>query len=128
LTLVDTLSFLNIDNDAIRLPSSEIELLPERFMASLKEENKIPRLSFIEKKGKEYIQMQDKTTFIMSQQEIGARWESIVLLVEKSEVERTKSNNKLSWLFALSFLITFTLVLFGLEGACKPNYFFYFVY
>lgn len=56
LALVDTLSFLNIDNDAIRLPSSEIELLPERFMAFLNEENNIPRLSFIEKKGKEYIQ------------------------------------------------------------------------
>ena len=124
LAIVDTLSFLNIDNDAIRLPSSEIELLPERFMAFLKEENNIPRLSFIEKKGKEYIQTQDKTTFIMSQQEIEARWESIVLLVEKSEVERTKSSNKLSWIFALPFLITFTLVLSGLEGSLETKLFF----
>ncbi|URM37593.1 hypothetical protein [Flavobacterium anhuiense] len=38
LSISDTLSFFNINNGAMRVASSEIELLPERFIAYLSDE------------------------------------------------------------------------------------------
>lgn len=39
LAIADTLSFFNVDNGAMRLDSSEIEFLPNQFIALLSEED-----------------------------------------------------------------------------------------
>ena len=51
LSIADTLSFFNIDNGALRVDVSEIDLLPSRFIALLSEENNNPQLTFIENKN-----------------------------------------------------------------------------
>ena len=51
LAIADTLSFFNIDNGVIRIAISDIELLPDRFVTLLKEEESDAKLYFIEKKG-----------------------------------------------------------------------------
>jgi len=112
LSISDTLNFLNINNGAMRVDSSEIELLPERFIAYLSEEKNKLQLCFVEKKGSEYVYIKDKKTLILSQQDLEARWENIVLLAEKSEIELTNSNNKLSWIIFIWFLAIFILVLY----------------
>ena len=47
LSITDTLSFFNIDNGAIRLANSEMELLPDLCIALLKEEDNKQQLYFI---------------------------------------------------------------------------------
>jgi len=126
LSIADTLSFFNIDNGSMRLASSEIELLPQRFIAFLREEKNKPQLCFIEKKGNDYIYTKDLKTSIISKKEIETKWESIVLLVEKPEIEISKSNNKSSWILPLSFSIIFILILFQFEGNLQTKLFFLF--
>lgn len=126
LAIVDTLTFFNIDNGAMRLDSSEIELLPNNFMAFLREGSNRPELFFIEKKGDEYLYTKDKKASFISKQEIETKWESIVLLVEKSEIGIPKSNSKKSWILPFSLLVTFLLVLFLLEGSLQSKIFFLF--
>lgn len=126
LAIVDTLTFFNIDNGAIRLNASEIELLPVNFIAFLKDEMNNPQLYFIEKKANYYLYTKDNKTTNISKQEIEARWENIVLLVEKPEVELTKSGNKLTWVIPLSFLAIFLLVLFQFDDNLQTQLFFLF--
>lgn len=125
LSIADTLSFFNINNGAMRLASSEIELLPERFIAFLREEKNTPQLCFIEKKGSDYVYTKDKKTSIISKQEIETRWDSLVLLVEKTEIE-IKSSHKSSWILPLCLLATFILVLLQFDDNLQTKLFFLF--
>ncbi|MFV8369601.1 thioredoxin domain-containing protein [Flavobacterium sp. LB2R40] len=126
LSIVDTLTFFNIDNGAMRLTFSEIELLPDRFITFLKEEKNKPQLCLIEKKGNEYFQTKDKKTSIISKKEIETRWEGIVLIAEKTEIEITKSIDKSSWVLTISFLVTFILVLLQFKDKMQIKLFFLF--
>lgn len=126
LSISDTLSFFNINNGATRLASSEIELLPERFIAFLREEKNKLQLCFIEKKGSEYVYTKDKKSLIISKQDLETRWENIVLLVEKSEIELTNSSNKLSWITPIWFLAIFILVLYQSVDNLQTKLFFLF--
>lgn len=55
LAIVDTLTYFNIDNCAIRLGSSEIDLLPTRFIVFLKEENNTSKLYSLGIKKKTFL-------------------------------------------------------------------------
>ena len=124
LSISDTLSFFNINNGAMRLASSEIELLPERFIAVLREENNKLQLCFIEKKGNEYVYIKDKKSLIISKQDLETKWENIVLLAEKSEIELTNSSNKLSWIIPIWFLAIFILILYQSADNLQTKLFF----
>jgi len=126
LSISDTLSFFNINNGAMRLASSEIELLPERFIAVLREENNKLQLCFIEKKGNEYVYIKDKKSLIISKQDLETKWENIVLLAEKSEIELTNSSNKLSWIIPIWFLAIFILILYQSADNLQTKLFFLF--
>jgi hypothetical protein len=52
LSIADTLSFFKINNGATPATISEIELLPERFVASLKEEKNNHNFTLLRKKEK----------------------------------------------------------------------------
>lgn len=86
LAITDTLSFFNIDNGVITVGISEIELLPDRFVALLDTKKSQPCLHFVEKKGDDYFCFKDKIPMVLSIQDLVSRWKHTVLLVEKSEI------------------------------------------
>jgi Thioredoxin/Vitamin K epoxide reductase family len=128
LSIADTLSFFNIDNGAISVKLSEIELLPERFVASLKEENKESQLYFIEKKGGVYFCSNNKKPVALSKLQLESRWDNLVLLVEKSEAENVAKANKSKWFWILPLLciIFFVAILLQFQDNIQTKFFFLF--
>ncbi len=128
LAVSDTLSFFNIDNGVIRAAISDIELLPNRFVALLKEKKSISKLYFIEKKGTAYFCFHDKKTAVISKSELESRWEGIVLLAEKPTNEEALKPNKKGWSWALPLftLLFLTLVLAPLETTLSTKLFLFF--
>lgn len=121
LSIADALSFFNISNGVIRIDSTEIELLPEHFIAVLTEENDRPTLDialyFVEQNGANYFCTKDKKAIIIAKAELESRWNGIVLLVEKSENEEDQKLTKNHWFWVLQIfaLVLFLLVLFQNE-------------
>ncbi len=126
LSIADTLSFFNIDNSAFRLDVKEIELLPNRFVTLLKEENNKKSLHFIEKKGIAYFYFKDKKLFEMSKSDFISRWDNIVLLLEKTESEKIKNKSNLNWILPILCVILFFMVIFQFEKKLNTNLFFMF--
>ena len=60
LSITDTLSFFNIDNGALRVEAIDIDLLPNRFIALLDEEETPPQLYFTENKKDKFYCTKDK--------------------------------------------------------------------
>lgn len=126
LSITDTLTFFNINNGAINVGSSEIELLPDRFVTFFREKQKKPQLLLIEKKGNDYFQTKEKETLRLSLSELEDKWGGVVLIAEKPEFEHTKSTNKLSWVLPLSLSIIFIVFLFQCEANLQTKLFFLF--
>ncbi|PWA05411.1 thioredoxin domain-containing protein [Flavobacterium psychrotolerans] len=127
LSISDSLNFFNIENGAIHISVSEIELLPDRFVALLKEDNDKPRLYFVDRKSDKYFFTKDKKTSEISKVSLESRWQGIVLLVEKSVLEEAKSKiNKLSWVLPLLCLGIFLVMLFQFETSLLTKLFFVF--
>lgn len=113
LSIADTLSFFNIDNGALRVDISEIDLLPYRFIALLSERNNNPQLTFIDNKNGKYYCTNDKKTIKKTRLELEKLWKDTVLLVEKPEYEATptKKNDRSNFLPVLCLgLLSFTLL------------------
>lgn len=101
-SLTDTLSFFNIKNGVIHVESSDIELLPNRFVTLLKgQQNNQPKLYFIEKKENLYFYLKGERGVLISKQELKSRWNNIVLLVEPSEGENIAESKVKKWFWAL---------------------------
>jgi hypothetical protein len=96
LAFADALSFFNIPNISARLSKKEIESLPDLFIALLKEEDKEPFLSFVQKEDFFYKYTQEKTTTKVSSKEFQNLWQDIVLLVEKPEGFRVREGKYFS--------------------------------
>jgi len=126
LAIADTLSFFNINNAAMRVEISQIELLPNRFVALLSEEDNKPQLCFIEEKAGNYFCTKDKMTTSITKQELEQRWHSVVLFVEKPDVETAKAKSKLSWIVPLVCLAFFLLVLNSFQIHLYSGLFFIF--
>ena len=111
LAVADTLTFFNINNGAIRVDFSNIELLPNRFVSLLKKPNSKPELCFIEKKVNKYFITEEKKTTEIGIIELEEKWTEIVLLVEKSEYEPAKSSkDKFSRALPIMCLLAFVFV------------------
>lgn len=128
LAISDTLSFFNIANIAARLDKNKIALLPNRFIVLLNEELTIPKLSFVEKKGENYLVIVNKIAFLISKQELGERWANIVLLIEKSDTEHVTKKIKYgyNWTLLSFILITFLAILHYFNTPLQTNLFFIF--
>lgn len=85
LAIVDTLTFFNIQNGVVRVDVSEIELLPDRFIAPLIEEKTTSSAQpyFVEQKEDNYYYTKDKNAIKISKSVLESRWNGIVLLIEK---------------------------------------------
>lgn len=113
LALSDTLKFFNITNGAFKIDRSEIELLPNNFVARLKKDN-IDFLSFIEKKEDVFVYTNGtEQKHSASKSDFEILWDDIVLLVEQDakEVAKPKTKNLLLHsLLIISALLFLTLV------------------
>jgi len=128
LAITDTLSFFNIDNGVISVETSEIGLLPNRFVVLLKKENSQPQFHFIEKNDHTYFNLIDKKKVEISKSELESRWNNLVLLIEKSETKDIliENKNNYSWIFPSLCLALFLVVLFQYEENFQTKLFFTF--
>lgn len=128
-SLTDTLSFFNIDNGVIHVESSDIELLPNRFVTLLKgQHNNQPQLYFIEKKEDLYFYSKDERTISIPKEELESRWNNIVLLVEPSAGENIAATKVNIWYWTLYVLcgVAFFATLLLLEENWQVKIFFLF--
>jgi protein-disulfide isomerase/uncharacterized membrane protein len=117
LAISDTLYFFNIDNVAARVRFTEIDNMPNRFITLLNENSGKSQLHFIEKKGDSYFSTKDKKTIEISKNTLKSRWENIVLLAEKSEIEHTIKKEKKQWKwFLYSLCSTFFIAAISSSG------------
>ncbi|MCZ8331336.1 MAG: thioredoxin domain-containing protein [Flavobacterium sp.] len=128
LAIADTLSFFNIDNGAMRIDSSEIDFLPNQFIALLSEVDHKPELYFVERKENTYFCKIDKKVVALSKLELESQWKGIVLLVEKQETKEFLKPRKSYLSIALQIFgfVLFVLVLSQFEVALTTNFFFVF--
>ncbi len=132
LAIADALTFFNIRNGVVRVDISEIELLPEHFIAVLTEENDKSTLDtqlyFVEQKGASYFCSKDKKATEIAKGELESRWNGIVLLVEKDEtvptIDAKKSN--LFWVLPLFGILFFFTTLVMVEEGFITKLFFIF--
>jgi len=112
LALSDTLSFFNIVNGAIKVNSSEIEQLPNNFLAKLNRNNN--DLLYVENKGDDFyvINEPSKKKELISKEELIKLWGGIVLLVENDETNTLKAKpKKLNYILITSCLLLLVAVL-----------------
>ena len=110
LALSDTLKFFNINNGAFKIEKAEIELLPNSFIARLKNDQ-TDYLSFVEKKENTFIYTngtEKKHSALKHDFEL--LWDDVVLLAENdANVSNLKSKQKSNVRFFLPLL---TIILF----------------
>lgn len=130
LAIADTLTFFNIQNAVVRVDVSELELLPESFIALLEEENTMlkPQLYFVEQKKGVFFCTKDKKEVEVSESSFQLRWNGIVLLIEKEEIKEIKSANnridkKMFWVLQSFLVLLVFLMLILVEGDFKSKLF-----
>lgn len=116
LSISDTLNFLNVDNIAVKVNSDEIDKLPTRFVCLLSNENFESKLFFVEKRGDNYLCIDDKKTKTLSKSELANNWKEIVLIAEKQEIEKNIKTQKYFTLFPIVTVVLFFAVLFTLNS------------
>ncbi len=115
LAITDTLSFFNIDNGVLRVAFEQIKLLPQRFLAILKENGNETHIYLVEQQRNGFYITRDNKSAKISIQDLESRWGEFILLAEKEEVISSfKSKNKLFW-FGLSVCTALYLILFIAE-------------
>ncbi|WP_299247793.1 thioredoxin domain-containing protein [uncultured Aquimarina sp.] len=96
LSYSDSLFFFGISNYVAEIPFESIDLLPDKFMAFLKEEDSSAFLAFVNKKDDNYNYSVDGRKRIIDKNIFKDRWNGTFLLVEDSKEEllpkRTKNN------------------------------------
>jgi hypothetical protein len=114
LSISDTLTFFNINNGALQIEASQIDFLPDQFMALLKEANNEEQLYFISRKGEKYITIKNKTSYEIDREVLESRWLNLIFLVEKTDFENTNNIKKYKTLTVLfiSCIILFLLLYF----------------
>nr|WP_315170976.1 thioredoxin domain-containing protein [uncultured Flavobacterium sp.] len=110
LAVADTLSFFNIDNIAIQVGISEIELLPDHFICLLDKESAETGFYFIERKDEIYTYTKDRKTVNITKSDLESRWNNIVLLIEKAEIEYTKQIKINNWYWVLPALCIISFI------------------
>lgn len=102
LSIIDTLSFFNIENGAFQVDLSQIEFLPNRFLTILQDESMDSQYYLIERKKGYYFCYRGNNKIKISQKILQSRWHGRIILIEKpntkSEIEQ-KRNNSLKKMF-----------------------------
>lgn len=124
----DTLSFFNIENGVLKVFPSEIELLPNYFVAFLNDKEGNSELLFIEKNGNDYYYTQDENKHKLNKLELESLWKNIVLLIVKPEIEEIpiKIKTKFHWILHILFIVLFLINIFQFEDNLQTILFFLF--
>lgn len=118
LSISDTLSFFKINNGALRVPLSEIDLLPSNFLALLKKNDSREEIFLIEKKENNiYVCSNNNDRIEISKTELETRWQNIVLLIEKNENTKIliKKPNIISKILIFTNIFLLSLLLYFYE-------------
>ncbi len=126
LSVADTLNFLNIENGALKIIMSEIDLLPNRFIALLNEKHQVPLLYFLEKKRDCFVQYKDGNKTILTKTELEQQWNDVVLLVEKTEKDKKNIRNNYSFIFSILWFSFSIILLIIFQNSYQSNLFFIF--
>tara|TARA_R110002096_G_scaffold42475_6_gene114654 strand:+ start:16911 stop:18548 length:1638 start_codon:yes stop_codon:yes gene_type:complete len=113
LALSDTLNFFNINNGAFKIKKSEIDLLPNTFIARLKKGH-TDFLSFVEKKDNSFLYTNgSEKNNSVPKNDFESLWDDVVLLAEHEEtLLKPKSKNWFNRSLLLISLLLFASVLF----------------
>ncbi|WP_437373371.1 hypothetical protein [Maribacter litoralis] len=114
LAVSDTLKFFRINNGALVVNSSEIELLPDAFIAKLKIEKSNP-FFLVVKKNKLYTIKNKESNIVkvLSLEELKSIWQDMVFLVEnEKQIEDTSSNNAPSYFLNFIFGSLFVYIFY----------------
>lgn len=112
LSLSDTLSFFNVNNAAFKIDSTEIDLLPNNFIANLKKDN-VNFLSFVEKNETKisYTNGSEKK-YLLTKDQFVELWDDVILLAEKdTEIVKPKSKNWVNLSLRVLTIVLFVLVI-----------------
>ena len=113
LSIVDTLSFFNIDNVVVHVKFSDIPLLPNRFITLLTEDNREPELTLIQRIENRYFVEERINTVEILLSDLESRWNGICHLIEKTQTETGKGKkNKTYIIMGILSLFTFLFLLF----------------
>jgi len=113
LSISDTLSFFNIENGALKVLKTEIDFLPDSFIALLKNGNEDTFLYFVERNGKDFILSDDTKRKTVTKTDLEDEWCDVILLIEKNSDIVSNRKKPVSIIF-LSIWICFTLTLVNL--------------
>jgi len=124
LSISDALTFFNIKNGAIAVEKEKIHLLPDFFLTFLNEENTNPQLYFIEKENDKFFCKKDGKKNEISKLELESRWNNIIFLLEKTDIERSKLKDNNLLLPLLLLISIFSLVLLEFNANLQSIVFF----
>lgn len=124
LSISDTLSFFSIENQAIQVDSSEIELVPDAFIALLTKDHGHQHLYLVEQKDDKYFLFSEGKNVEISKAELIEKWRGIVLLVEKSDDVEIKPKRSFAWILPSFCLVLFLAVVYLLKTDLKTKLFF----
>ena len=113
LSFSDALTFFDIPNIATRVESTEIENLPDSFIALLRGEQKNPFFSFLQRKNGLYHYTIGKENVKETLKMLKEKWNNIVLLVEKPDdfIDKHSRQNALQPLLVIGVaLLTLGLI------------------
>lgn len=118
IAISDTLKFFRIDNGFLKVKNNEIELLPDRFIAKLNNDNSHSFSLVSRKKGDYILNEGSKSSKTVSSSKLKSFWEEIVFLVENSNnVNTAKATN----LFTIFSLVVFAVLSIFLSYSSFSN-------
>ncbi len=126
LAISDTLNFFDIKNEVIRVEKTELDILPNYFIALLNVVGDKPSLFYIEKNKENYFYKEENKFINISLQEIKERWGGIVMLIEKNEINKVINKKKQNFFIYCSFVIVFLLILCMSDEKLSAKLFFIF--
>ncbi|CAA9200803.1 vitamin K epoxide reductase family protein [Flavobacterium collinsii] len=112
LAISDTLSFFNIENLSAKIDKTQIEILPNRYIALFAEDFGNPQFHIIEKEKEDYFLVRERGRILISKKKLEEGWGEIVLLVEKSIFEDVSTKNKENYNWFLFGIIAILFLFF----------------
>lgn len=90
--ITDSLSLLQIENAAVQLPKSQLEGLPENFMAKISLEASEEIVLVTKQENTVRYEAEDGKKHSVSLEEFRAMWSGLVIAIEKGEKTKTKAS------------------------------------
>ncbi len=112
----DTLHFFGIGNKAVRLSSTDLEALPQQFMALMVDFDEQEMLAFVQRKGSRFQYSKNGKLLQLDHAQFEQEWKGVILLVEGQEEPQT--TKKIAQRKNVALLVLgLVLLLIGLFGA-----------